>query len=593
MKKIFAIGLTLVLLIGTAFPSFALGLSSEKEEVVYGVLGFDGTVEKIYVVNSFKGGTITDYGDYSKVNNMSSSEKITHEGDTVTIDTKADRFYYQGTLETKKLPWDIKIGYQLNQKKVSNTQLSGKSGDLTITLSTTPNTSVNSAFYENYMLQISLVLDTNKCTEINSPHATLANAGKNKVITHTVMPGKNADITISAKVEDFSMSGFEIAALPLIMTIELPDTEGLTLGINSLLNGVNSLNTGVERLSGGIDKSYLGIQKIKGGSLDFGKGLTQLNGNSNQIISASAQINQALNSILAGLEVGDFNQDEIAQLSTSLRGITLALNQISMGLQSLKTGYSQAYALLDASIAAIPTEDVDPSTLYAAIGVDVDLNAKLDELMGYYAAAKTVKQTYAGIKTAFDAVEQGLDSSLQSSFPASISTIAVGLSVMADGIDQSISGSDIVAQLQQLKEGLSRLSTNYGQFHAGLGEYAGGLKLLSSNYGEFDSGLKAFTEGMSELNSGGKELSQGTGKLSDAVAELPTIIETEIDKIASQYDKSDFVPVSFVSEKNIKITAVQFVIKTASVEVPKDLQTENQIPVKQNFWQKLFKLFGL
>jgi len=435
MKKIIAIGLTFVLLFGIDFTSFALGLSSEKDEVVYGVLDFDGTVEEIYVVNSFKGGTITDYGDYSKVNNMSSSEKITHEGDTVTIDTKVDRFYYQGTLETKKLPWDIKIKYQLNHKEVSNTQLSGKSGDLTITLSTTPNTSVNSAFYENYMLQISLVLDADKCSQINSPHASLANAGKNKIITHTVMPGKNANITISAKVKDFSMSGFEIAALPLTMSIEFPDTKGLTLGMDKLSSGVNSLNLGVKNLSEGIDKSYLGIQKLKTGSMDFGKGLAQLNGNSNQIISASTQINQAISGIFAGLEAGDFDQNEIAQLSTSLREIAVALNQITTGMQSLKTGFSQAYALLDASIATIPTQDVDPSTLYAAIGGDVDLNAKLDELMDYYATAKTVKQTYGGIKTAFDAVEQGLDSSLQSSFPASISTIAAGLSVMADGID--------------------------------------------------------------------------------------------------------------------------------------------------------------
>jgi len=134
---------------------------------------------------------------------------------------------------------------------------------------------------------------------------------------------------------------------------------------------------------------------------------------------------------------------------------------------------------------------------------------------------------------------------------------------------------------------------NYGQFHAGLNEYVSGVKLLSNNYGEFDSGLKAFTEGMSELNSGGKELSQGTGKLSEAVAELPATIETEIDKITSQYDKSDFVPVSFVSEKNTEIIAVQFVIKTASIEVSKPLQTKDKVPVKQNFWQKLIKLFGI
>lgn len=593
MKKCLAIALVLILSLSSAFPSFALGVPTEKDEVVYGLLNLDGSVEEIYVVNSFKGGSITDYGDYSRVNNMSSSEELNQEGDTITIDTKGDSFFYQGTLETKKLPWNVKIDYQLDKKEISASELAGKSGNLTITLSTTPNAALNAAFFENYMLQVSLKLDTEKCTSISSPKATLANAGKNKIITHTIMPGENANIIITAKVKDFSMSGFEITALPLSMSIELPDTQGLTQGLASLSDGVTSLNQGVKKLSDGIDKSYIGIQKLKAGSTDFGNGLSQLNGNSVQIITASGQIKQALNSISAGLEAGSFNMDEITQLPATLRGLTGGLNQIATGMATLKTGYSAAYAALAAKIADIPTEDVDPSALYTAIGVDADLNAKLNKLMQYYAAAKTVKATYGGVKAAFDAVEYSLNINNPDSFPASINGISGGLSAIADGIEQSLSGTNMVVQLQQLKAGLAQLSAQYGQFHTGLDQYTGGVARLSGNYGEFDAGLKAFTNGMGELNNGGKELYKGTGKLNEAVAELPATIKTEIDKIAGQYDKSDFVPVSFVSDKNTKITAVQFVIKTGAIEVPEALQPENEVPVKLNFWQKLLKLFGL
>lgn len=593
MKKLLAIALILAIGLSPIFPSFAVGVPTEKDEVVYGLLNLDGSVEEIYVVNSFKGGSITDYGDYSWVNNMSSSEDLNQEGDTITIDTKGDSFFYQGTLETKKLPWNVEIAYQLDKKEISISELAGKSGDLSITLITAPNTAVNGAFFENYMLQVSLMLDTDKCTSISSPRATLANAGKNKVITHTVMPGENANIIITAKVKDFSMSGFEITALPLSMSIELPDTEGLTQGMTELSEGVDSLNEGVGKLSDGIDKSHMGIQKLNVGSTDFGNGLSQLNGNSVQIITASGQIKQALNSISAGLEAGSFNMDEITQLPATLRGLAGGLDQVSTGMGSLKAGYSTAYAALGAKIGDIPSEVVDPTTLYTAIGGDADLNEKLDKLIEYYAAAKTVKATYDGVKAAFDAVEYSLNINNPESLPTSINGISGGLSAIADEIEHSLSGTNMVVQLQQLKAGLAQLSAQYGQFHAGLDQYTGGVARLSGNYGEFDAGLKAFTSGIGELNNGGKELYKGSEKLNEAVAELPSTIKTEIDKIASQYDKSDFVPVSFVSDKNTKVTAVQFVIKTGAIEAPEGLQPENEVPAKLNFWQKLLKLFGL
>ena len=366
MKKIISTFLILLLGLMITFPSFALGLSTEKDEVVYAVLDLDGSVQEVYVVNRFKGGTITDYGDYSEINNMSSSEELTQSGDTITIDTKADNFYYQGTLENKKLPWNIKIGYQLDEEVISASELAGKSGELTITLSTAPNTSVNSAFFENYMLQISLMLDTDKCTDIFSPNATLANAGKNKVITHMVMPEENANIKIIANVKDFSMGGFEITALPLSMSIEMPDTGELTEGMNSLSDAVNALNLGVKKLSDGIGETYSGTQELNVGSAEIAKGLSALNGNSAQVLTGSTQIHQALGTILKGLEGGngDFSFDDIEKLPVNLRklaeGLTGPENSIKVGLQGLKAGFSS----LSTEILKIPDTDVDSTALY-------------------------------------------------------------------------------------------------------------------------------------------------------------------------------------------------------------------------------------
>ena len=110
-----------------------------KEEVVYGILNPDGSVENIYVVNSFEGGLITDYGNYSEVSNMTTSEKLIQNGDTIKIKTSADRFYYQGTPEAQVLPWDIVIKYKLDEKEIAASKLAGKDGALVITVSTKKN----------------------------------------------------------------------------------------------------------------------------------------------------------------------------------------------------------------------------------------------------------------------------------------------------------------------------------------------------------------------------------------------------------------------------------------------------------------------
>ena len=590
MKKFLSIFLIVALMFTATVPAFAVGTPTQKEEVVYGILGFDGRVQSIYLVNSFKGGMITDYGNYSTVSNMTSSEKLTQSGDLITINTAADRFYYQGKLETKVLPWNIAVKYKLDGKETSVSELAGKNGALAITMSITQNEAANPTFYENYMLQVSLSLDTEKCTDIVSPKAAIANAGKNKVIAHTVMPGKDANITVTANVRDFAMSGIEVTAMPLSMLIEMPDTDSLTEGMTSLSDAVSNLNDGVKKLSEGIAETDSGARKLADGSSDFADGLSRLSDNSGNLLNSSTQIRTALADIVRALDRGDddFDLEKLAGLPNGLRQLADGLSEIMDGMLTLKNGYSSAYSALDSSISDIPDTDIDPSALYRAADGNEELTATVDQLMRYYAAAKTVKGTYAAVQEAFSSVESSLDT-----ISGSIGTIAGTLSGMANEIERSQSRMDVAVKMRQLKEGLSQLLNNYGQFHSGLGEYMSGVKRVASRYGEVHTGIKSLKSGIGELDTGAKDLYQGTSGLNKSVADLPDTIQVEIDELTKQYDKSDFIPVSFVSNKNTNVTAVQFLLKTAPIELPEAPQPTAASPVELTFWQKLLKLFGL
>ena len=589
MKKFLSLFLIFAIMLTVALPAFAAGTSTKKEEVVYGVLGSDGSMQSIYVVNSFKGGMITDFGNYSAVNNMTSSEKLTQSGDMITVNTSADRFYYQGTLETKSLPWNIAVKYKLDEKELAASQLAGKSGALAITISIAQNKAVNPAFYENYMLQVSLTLDTDKCTDITSPNAMLVNAGKNKVIAHTVMPGKDVNIMVSANVRDLTMNGIEINAMPLSMFIERPDTDRLTEDMTSLADAVKALNDGARELSEGTQKTNSGAHELTGGSLEIADGFSELSGNSDKLLSGSSQFKGGLTDVVRELDEksDDFDLGGLDELPKGLRQLASGSIRITDGMQDLKNGYAPAYSALNSSISNIPDTNIDPSGLYAAVNGDEELTAELDLLMRYYAAAKTVKGTYAAVQEAFASVASSLDTMTDS-----IATIAVNLAEMASEIEQSLREMDFADQMRQLQDGLSELRDNYRQFHVSLNDYMSGVVSLSDGYGEVHDGIKSLSDGIGELNTGAEDLSDGTGELNDATAELPDTIQVEIDQLVKQYDKSDFEPVSFVSDKNTNVAAVQFVLETAPIELPTEPEPTDKTPVKLTFWQKLLKLFG-
>ena len=68
-----------------------------KEEVVYGKLNADGTVQRLYTVNHFAGSagrTVTDYGDYTAVRNMTTTDPIAYADGAVTLTPASDGDLY-------------------------------------------------------------------------------------------------------------------------------------------------------------------------------------------------------------------------------------------------------------------------------------------------------------------------------------------------------------------------------------------------------------------------------------------------------------------------------------------------------------------
>ena len=141
-----------LLVLNSTIPAFAAETSSstpsEKEEVIYITLDASGTLKNTYVVNSFSGGSITDYGDYASVKMLNTSDSIEQNGDTITFSTSAQKAYYQGELTDTEIPWNISLRYYLDGQEYTAEEIAGKSGALEIRFQIMENANCSGTFYE-------------------------------------------------------------------------------------------------------------------------------------------------------------------------------------------------------------------------------------------------------------------------------------------------------------------------------------------------------------------------------------------------------------------------------------------------------------
>ena len=119
-----------------------------------------------------------------------------------------------------------------------------------------------------------------------------------------------------------------------------------------------------------------------------------------------------------------------------------------------------------------------------------------------------------------------------------------------------------------------------GAFYQGLLDYTGavsdaavGAKTLKLNMDMLYSNTEALRLSVGELNDamgrlygGTRDLVNGTSEFVDQTSVMDMQISDEIDSMTSSITSGDNETVSFVSDKNTNVDAVQFVIKTAVIE---------------------------
>ena len=318
VRRASALVLAGCLLAGAALPALA---ASAKEEVIYANLDASGTVTGVYAVNSFAvqaGDTVTDHGSYTAVRNMTTTDPLEHSGDTVTATMAQDgKLYYEGTMDTATaLPWLVKLTYTLDGAEIAPEELGGKSGALAIRLQVSRNPDCTGDFFDQYALQVTMTLDTDRAQNIVADGATMANVGSNKQLSYILLPGSDSDVTVTADVTDFAMNAISLNGVKLRLNLGL-DGADLTGMLDRLQSGSVQLDDGANALADGIAQVQAGLDTLNGKS-------GALTGGSAKVKAALTQMQTALNGVSASTD----------QLTTLLDAST----QIQNGIAQLDAG---------------------------------------------------------------------------------------------------------------------------------------------------------------------------------------------------------------------------------------------------------------
>ncbi|MFA9556803.1 YhgE/Pip domain-containing protein [Evansella sp. AB-rgal1] len=570
------------------------GEFSSKDEVVYATLSATGEQQEIYVVNIFdviRAGSIVDFGNYTSITNLTNLSEIEHVDNTIFLNATEGKFYYQGNMDKEQLPWNIDISYFLDGKEMDPENLAGREGRLQIIIETTANEVVNRTFFEHYILQVSLTIPSELMRNIEAPDATIANVGKKQQINFTVMPEQEEVLRFAADVTDFEMEAIEIAGIPSSMAIDI-DVNGMTDDIKTLADAIREINDGVWELKSGVSELNKGVRSFRDGSAQYLDGMNEVSGASSELIDASRQFNEMIHLIsgsvsdgLAEINIPELDIQELEELPEELFQLAESLQTVANELEDLETNYSEAFADLDRAMGSIPQYTISDEEIQELYDSEVDSDL-IDRLLETHTASVAALETYREISGIFEGIEVSV-----SDISSTVREWSETLDTVASEIATAIEEMDNVNYLEELEQGLNELSSGYGQFHSGLVSYTDGVSELARSYHDIHSGIVELSDGTNELESGVGELGDGTQKLYDATSDMPDQMRDEIDKMIAEFDKSDFDPVSFVSDKNTAVNTVQFVIKTEKLKLDSEENESLEEEEEKGFWARLLDLF--
>lgn len=335
-----SLALFLVVCLVTSLVSVcAYDLPASYDETYYATLDHYGSLTEGSVVKSYRlnGQTsVTDYGSYDQVLNLTDSTAPTLAGSSVTFDlsdSTPSKFYFQANTAQpfEDLPWSISISYKLNGAPARAEDLAGKTGLVEIDIDVLPRATSSDYNRDNLVLTVATAFNDDDILSLSAPGAETQLLGNLRTVLFLTLPGEEQHFAIQVGSENFSFSGLVLLAVPA--TLQQLETvaqlkEAKETGEDTLDDIRSSLDTLLDSLSamgGSLNSAASGLDRLNAARATVSAGKDAVYASSDQALSSL----QGLSDSLAALD------GNIPSLSQALTDLNASLNDLNDAAQSL------------------------------------------------------------------------------------------------------------------------------------------------------------------------------------------------------------------------------------------------------------------
>lgn len=297
------------LLLLSSVPVYAVsnGVTATCDEAYYATTDYygnltEGGVVKSYATNGIS--SLTDYGTYDEVINLTDGTKPTVKDDMVSFDfsgkTVPEHFYFEGKTAApfRQLPWTISVHYTLNGVPAKAEELAGKTGVVEISIDAISNKNASEYARNNYILMASAILNQDNILSLEAPGAQVQLVGNLRTVIFVGFPGEEEHFVMRIGSEDFSFGGLTFMMMPA--TLSQLDQ------IAELSKRKDDLEKNYDLLSDSLDTLLDSVSSISGSLNSTADGLDQLNNARNTVSSGKDDLYQKTDAVLSDLDA--FNQ---------------------------------------------------------------------------------------------------------------------------------------------------------------------------------------------------------------------------------------------------------------------------------------------
>lgn len=357
--------------------------NARKDETVFAKVDGSGQVTSITVSDQLKNVSsqkqIQDVSDLKEIENVKGDEKFKQLGDSLVWSGDHKDICYQGTTD-KKLPVGIRISYQLDGKDISEKELKGKSGHLSIHYEYENTTADQDQAYTPFLMVTGLMLDTEKFTNVTIDNGKIVSDGNKDLAIGMGIPKMKEELgvedldipdsfVVEADVTDYdTIEGITVATNDLFNQLDtdqfdslddLNDSMGqLESAANQLVSGSGELKSGLDTLlssSGtlisGIDQLSTGSKKLKDGTNTLQMGTGELKDGAGKVAAGAASAaDSTAKQLVPGVQMLDQGVSDMqSQLSQGIPMLSEGVRQLSQGAAAAGDGAKRLDAGVDAA----------------------------------------------------------------------------------------------------------------------------------------------------------------------------------------------------------------------------------------------------